>query len=84
MGNCSFLCSEKIRDALKYHEEFVSEAVEEVNVFCENHNWLTEIHQFVTGWDKRQIDYWKAQPTAMIEVSMQLLCTIMYIFQIKK
>lgn len=64
----TFLHSDKIKDALKYHQELVNEAVEEVTEFCENHNWLSEIHQFVTGWDDAQMDFWKSQPTAMIEV----------------
>jgi len=65
--------SEKIKDALKYQEEFVAESMEEVQEFCDNHGWLSEIHEFVLVWDDVQMDYWKVQPTAKIEVSYDTL-----------
>jgi hypothetical protein len=63
-------CSEKIRDALKYQEEFVAESMEEVEEFCDNHSWLAEINEFVSTWDVSQVEYWKGQPTSNIEVSL--------------
>ena len=46
----------------------MKEAIEEVERFCDEHSWLTEIHAFVAQWQEKDLLSWRGQPTPKIEV----------------
>ena len=54
--------------AVKQHSSMIQSAVEEIEQFCNEHSWLTEIHAFVAQWEEKNLESWRGQPTAKIEV----------------
>ncbi len=43
-------------------------AMKDIDKFCEEQSWLTEIHKFTKTWDPRAVTDWKRAQAYTIEV----------------
>ena len=46
----------------------MNSALEEVDVFCREHEWIVEISNFVRTWNKSILASWRGRPPGKIEV----------------
>ena len=63
-----FSFSEEILAAMSKEEKIVNSALEEVDVFCCEHEWIVEISNFVRTWNKSILASWRGRPPGKIEV----------------
>lgn len=52
-----------------YQTHLLAEASKEVELFCDDHTWVAEIHEFVTSWGDGQVENWIGQLAIKIEVN---------------
>ena len=42
----------------------------EVDQFVQKNSWVSEIHKFVSTWNKKVLESWKGTPASKIEVNI--------------
>lgn len=69
--------SEKIIASRVTQESLMASALADVDAFCEEHSWLSEIHRFVKSWSKDSAKAWRRAQAFSIEVSHQIKSRIL-------
>ncbi|XP_073235787.1 dynein heavy chain domain-containing protein 1-like [Porites lutea] len=59
--------NQQIKQGLMYQTHLLAEASKEVELFCDDHTWIAEIHEFVTSWGDGQVENWRGQLAIKIE-----------------
>ena len=62
--------SKEYQAALKVQQELMQLALEEVEQYCSNNNWLNEIHIFCRRWNEKSAKDFRGVAAFSIEVRM--------------
>ena len=67
-SSSSLSISKQIKEGLIHQANLIAQASKEVEQFCDDHNWVAEIHEVVSSWGNGPTDSWRGQPAIKIEV----------------
>ncbi|XP_072028282.1 dynein heavy chain domain-containing protein 1-like [Amphiura filiformis] len=61
---------EVVTEALTQYQHLMESAMKDIDKFCEEQAWLTEIHRFTRTWDPRAVSDWKRAQAYTIETKL--------------
>ena len=64
-----FFDSVKVLAAMANYQSLLESAIQDINDFCNEHSWLSEIREFILSWKPESVQAWKRAQAYTIEVS---------------